>query len=198
MMDLIRAKNIADRLVELFSPHVDKIHVAGSIRRERYKVKDIEIIALPKKEFNQTDLFGGGEWNVTKEFSTAVSKVIKQAIKGNVAGRYMQATLIGGMTLDLFLPQEHDYYRHLAMRTGSAEYSEHVIARAWVNLGWVGTDQGLRRRFDCTQTPSGWRCFNQNAEKPPAWKSEKEFFTWLGVQWVEPKYREIKTRVATF
>jgi DNA polymerase/3'-5' exonuclease PolX len=198
MMDLIRAKNLADRLVDLFTPHVEKIDIAGSVRRECYKVNDIEIIAIPKKEFIPTDLFGDGKWKVTTEFSNAVTAVIQNAIKGSVTGRYMQAILKGGMTMDLFIPQPHDYYRILAMRTGSDQYSHKVLANAWVRGGWVGTDLGLRRRYDCADTPSGWKCINPNAEEPPVWGSEEAFFDWLEVKWIHPKYREVKTTVKPF
>jgi DNA polymerase/3'-5' exonuclease PolX len=198
MIELAKAKRYADRLVEILSPYCEKIDIAGSIRRERYKVGDIEIVALPKKEFIPTELFGEGKWKVTKEFTEAVHRVIDNAIKGNTTGRYMQATLLGGITMDLFMPQPHDYYRILAIRTGSDDYAHKVIANSWVKGGWVGTDQGLRRRYDCSETPAGWKCIRENPEVPPVWGSEEAFFEWLEIKWIHPTLREMKKEKSNF
>jgi DNA polymerase/3'-5' exonuclease PolX len=196
-MDYISAKAIADNLLDLFAPHCEKINIAGSIRRERYHVKDIEVVCLPKKEFNQVDLFGGGYYAVSREFATAVTSVQKEIIKGSVNGRYMQMMLKENIILDLFLPQPHDYYRQLAIRTGSAQYSAEVIARAWKKKGWVGTSEGLRLKNDCSEVAKNtWICINRNAELPPVWNSEEEFFHWLNLKWLQPAQRELNNKVS--
>ena len=52
------AKEIADKLVLLLSPHCYRIEIAGSIRREKSIAGDIEIVATPKPY--QTGLFEDG------------------------------------------------------------------------------------------------------------------------------------------
>lgn len=192
MYEYKTAKRIADRVVALLDPHCSLIHIAGSIRREKPEVKDIEILCLPKVKFIQHDLFGGGAWIREEGFAIALRKMIKTITKGTIEGRYLQAELIGGMTLDLFMPQSFDYYRILAIRTGPDDYSEKVIAASWVANGWCGTDQGLRRIEDCTYTPSGWKCWRPCPEVPPAWTSERDFFSWLGRPYTEPRDRVVK------
>lgn len=193
MIDLIKAKNIAGQITETLAPHVVKMHLVGSLARDEITVKDIDIMVHPKKIFNQTDLFGGGHYTTDHNFFKAAQKLIAQITIGSLTGRYVQATLHCGITMDMFLPQPHDYYRHLAIRTGPASYAKQAIADTWVKKGWVGTELGLRRRHDCTHTPGGgWHCFAQNGEIPPEWQSEKEFFEWLGVPYMQPKYRTIK------
>lgn len=190
-----RAKNTADRVMELLTPHCEVIHIAGSIRREKDFVKDIEIVCIPKKVFHAEDLFGGGKKVIAPGFVEAIDHMKEKTIKGNVTGRYMQMILKGGKVLDLFMPVPNDYYRQFAIRTGSREYSNKVIATSWLALGWCGVSNvGLRRKSDCTFYKDKadkivWKLINANGEKPPVWKSEKDFFEWLGVRWIEPRLR---------
>lgn len=48
-LPLQHAEQLAHRLVELLTPHCERIDVAGSIRRKKQEVGDIEIVCLPKK-----------------------------------------------------------------------------------------------------------------------------------------------------
>lgn len=191
------ARRRADRIVEILSPFVSRIDIAGSIRRLKPTVKDIEICCIPKTEFVNTDLFGAGHHVRVKEFAAAIKQFEKSVIKGNPDGRYMQIVLIGSedMKLDLFMPQESDYYRQLAIRTGSADYSHQILAVAWQKLGWVGTSDGLRKSYQCIRkAESGkpkWVCTHPNPELPPIWNSEQELFHWLNLDYLEPQFRNV-------
>jgi DNA polymerase/3'-5' exonuclease PolX len=57
-MNLHTAQPIADRVRDLLAPHCDRIEIAGSIRRQKADVGDIEIVAIPKT-VTDGDLFGG-------------------------------------------------------------------------------------------------------------------------------------------
>jgi DNA polymerase/3'-5' exonuclease PolX len=192
-MEYKQAKIIADRIYELYEPHCELLHIAGSIRRKKADVKDIEIVCLPKREFTGTDLFGDGAWKVNAGFAHATMLMVDHVIKGKIDGRYMQTVLKGGMKMDLFLPQRSDYYRQLAIRTGSADYSAKVIATTWKKMGWCGTKDGLRRISDCMLTNSGvWVIQKQDGRLPPIWNSEEEFFNWLGIDFIKPEKRNIQ------
>ena len=191
-MSLSYAKAVADRLTVLLSLHCERFDVAGSIRRECELVSDIEIVCQPKKVFVPKDLFGDGDWKICFEFSSALSDVTEEIVKGELTGRYQQRILKGGIKLDLFLPEPDDYYRQLAIRTGSSDYSAKILAASWVKRGWVGTiNGGLREKRYCIETKSGWKCLNLNSPKPPVWDSEEAFFEWLGISWKEPKLRNL-------
>lgn len=185
------AKNIADGLIAKLGPYCDILNVAGSIRRQKSHVKDIELVCLPKKVFFQTELFGNGINVIINEFQVAVKEITDSIVRGSLDGRYMQLRLKAGITLDLFLPQMGDYFRQLAIRTGSCDYSRQVIARAWRKKGWCGTNAGLRKIEDCYKSGSTWNCFEPNPELPPEWQSEQEFFDWIGEKWVEPSKRNV-------
>jgi len=194
------AARAASYIAKLLMPHCTRLDIAGSIRRIRHMAKDIEIVCEPKKEFEQTGLFADvGEWLVSKDFSEGLALITDEVVLGNVSGRYMKiltnSRLCPGIKLDLFMPQPDDYYRILAIRTGSRDYAERYIASSWKRKGWVGTHDGLRKIDQCTETPSGWKCTAGKPTLPPVWKSEGEFFTWLGTEYKDPADREIHKSV---
>jgi DNA polymerase/3'-5' exonuclease PolX len=196
-MDFFKAEKLANRIVDIFTPNVDLIHIAGSVRRRKPDVKDIEITCIPKK--HPTDLFNTGDLVIDPGFKVGIDTIAQKIIKGKPDGRYMQIKLKGNddINLDLFMPEPDDYYRQYAIRTGSADYSAKIIAAGWVAKGWRGTDQGLRLERDChaiTNTEgkiTGWRCVSVYAERPPVWTNEEQFFEWLGVEWKQPWYRNM-------
>lgn len=192
---LDKAMKVAEYILKLLQPHCDRIHLAGSIRRLRYKVSDIEIVCQPKKVFEQNGLFPeNGEWMISKDFSEALMVITDIVLKGKIGGRMMRirttSKICPGIVLDLFMPQPHDYFRIYAIRTGSRDYAHAAIAGGWARKGWVGTEDGLRLKSQCIQTASGWVCQAEEPTLPPEWKSEGEFFTWLGLEYIDPEQRE--------
>jgi DNA polymerase/3'-5' exonuclease PolX len=154
------------------------ITIAGSIRRQKADVKDIEIVCIPAP---------GNRYKLGMYFNNQGHYIVK----GNFHGRYVQMVLKDkGIKLDLFMPQEADYYRMLAIRTGPDDYSHKTLAIAWRNLGWVGTDDGLRRERQCGQKGKTWVCAAMQPELPPVWQSEREFIEWLKLPYLEPKERK--------
>ncbi len=47
-MQLDKALEIAEKTKELLAPYCERIEIAGSIRRKKPEVKDIELVAIPK------------------------------------------------------------------------------------------------------------------------------------------------------
>ena len=191
-MELKNALLIADQVVEVLSPYCELINVAGSCRRLKPYVKDIEVVCLPKRE-TYIDLLSGErrKLNRTKKFfdaATTLGKILKGSFSD---GKYVQIDLKQGIKLDLFMPVEQNYYRILAIRTGSADYSHRVIAEAWYKLGWCGVDGELRKIRDCIRVGDKWKCSNPNPELPPVWTSEQDFFDWLKIECIEPQQREV-------
>jgi DNA polymerase/3'-5' exonuclease PolX len=197
-MQLAQAQKIAIALCYQLQPHCNKLNIAGSVRRKQSQVKDIEIVCSPiKLPSGQADLFAGAvEEAVPKIFEELVHSFGTVEL-GKPNGRYMKIMLPEQVKLDLFMPQEQDFYRQLAIRTGSSLYSSMVIAPAWKKKGWCGTEHGLRKIIDCKQVDDHkWKLVNPNGEQPPWWTSEHEFFNWIGVKWVEPYQREVQSTSA--
>lgn len=192
-MELQKAKSIAVEICYKLQPYCKKINIAGSVRRQKPEVHDIEIICLPLSE-DITDLFGEKRGETRAPGFAQMLKSLGKIVKGNAAGKMMQIELPEGIMLDVFIPDDFDYFRQYVVRTGPREYSQNVIAAGWVKKGWCGSDEGLRKKEDCLLkiSPEGegrWICTNPIAEKPPAWDSEQSFFNWIGQPMVHPSKR---------
>lgn len=196
-MQLKQAQNIAVGLCYKLQPFCDRLNIAGSIRRGKADVKDIEIVAQPKLvHVKSADLFGEGKTTalVNDAYKEAVLSSGK-VIKGQPTGRYMQIALPEGVNLDLFMPAPSDYFRQYAIRTGDSQYSAIIIACGWIKLGWCGTEDGLRKIEECNKKSDNgkgrWVCDIPNPTLPPVWESEEAFFEWLKVPYKKPMYRRI-------
>lgn len=195
-MQLAKADKIAQTIVGILSPHCKTINIAGSIRRKKPDVGDIEICALPLCiEAKSSDLFFNEIKSLVREpsFIEAIRQIPGKVKAGNASGRYMKIELQEDIQLDLFMPTAEDYYRIFAIRTGSAKYSAQYIATAWKRLGWCGTENGLRLMSESQKVGENkWECSIPNPTLPPVWQSEQEFFNWLQLKWIEPNLRDIQ------
>ena len=96
-------------------------------------------------------------------------------VKGRAdIGKYTQLVLPDGIKLDLFMATADNFGTLMAIRTGSAEYSHHVLAAGWSRLGYKSQGGVL------------WR-----DGQPTYVRTEQELFDLLGIPWVEPELREI-------
>ncbi len=161
---------VANGALAWLEPHCDRIEIAGSIRRKRPEVGDVELVCIPKKI--PGGLFGQ-DTEVCQGFVDAVNTW--SAIKGSPGGRYTQRVLPGGILLDLFIADEENWGYQLAIRTGSADYSHNVLAKGWCRAGCKGADGYLTRRGKRVVVPE-----------------EKHLFWIIGIPWVEPEMREWK------
>lgn len=209
---LHNASRTAKHFADILLPHCEpgRFFFAGSLRREQTEVHDIEIVCTPKKELkiDPAILFDEGTLVVSPDFIHGLAQITDIIILGKPEGRYMKiktnSTMCRGIHLDVFMPQPVDFFRQLVIRTGSKDYAHNIIASAWVRKGWVGVKElGLRRKEQCidscTNPGKDWRLM-EGIEKPllpPVWKSEEDFYSWLGLQWISPKYREYKQKQTT-
>mgnify|MGYP001573842929 FL=1 len=122
-MKFEEAYQIAEKVKMQLEPYCDRIAIAGSLRREKADVKDIEIVAIPNDRF---------------EIGYIINKWKK--IRGDVDGKYMQRILPEGINLDLFFANKKNWGYIFAIRTGSAEYSHKVLAIGWLKAGYKGID----------------------------------------------------------
>jgi DNA polymerase/3'-5' exonuclease PolX len=195
-MEYKKAHSIAIDLLRKFEKCCSQCDIAGSVRREKPEVKDIELMAVPLLE-HTTDLFGT---ILATERSKDFCKLVKSLgviLKGKVEdGRYVQIALKDGINLDLFIPQESDYVRQFIFRTGSADYSHKIIATACLKKGWCGTSDGMRLVSECSKVDVGggkhkWKCHSKQPTLPPVFEDEYHFFKFFDLQWIEPKNRNV-------
>ena len=201
-MKLEEIQSIAETIYNQLKPYCEEgfIHIAGGIRRKKPEPHDIEIVCVPKKFQISEDMFEKKKILVPiAEFVEALNKM--QRLSGDAYGRYTKRLYQYGnesdvVKVDIFIPQKEDYWRQYAIRTGSADYSARVIAHSWRKLGWVGTEDGLRRETECTfvytdkeKVKLKWKCVSINPLLPPEWESEKDYFRWSRITYIEPEKR---------
>jgi DNA polymerase/3'-5' exonuclease PolX len=157
------ALEMAKKYKAILEPHCKRIEIAGSIRRKKAKVGDIELVAIPKPY--DTGLFESGIATVVNQW---------QKVKGELPCKYTQRILPEGIKLDLFFAVPENWGLIFAIRTGSAEFSHKVLATNWVKLGYRSKD--------------GYLHINNHKIFIP---EEKDLFDILRIKFVEPKDREI-------
>jgi DNA polymerase/3'-5' exonuclease PolX len=120
---LARAMELAKRLSDELSPLLTRVRVAGSVRRQRPIVSDIEFVAEPL--FTE-DLFGGRspQLEALKRKCAELGRVHKNG------DRFIQVKEVLGtsQTMDLFLVHPPaEWGPILAIRTGPAELSQRAV-----------------------------------------------------------------------
>ena len=155
------AYKIALEVLEQLKPHCVRIAVAGSVRRKKSEVGDIELVLIPKPY--STGLFESGVATVINKF---------KKIKGELPCKYSQRLLLSGIKLDLFFAEEGNWGLVFALRTGSADYSHKVLANGWVRQGFKSEGGYLFREGERYEV-----------------REEKDLFKLIGVPYVEPENR---------
>jgi DNA polymerase/3'-5' exonuclease PolX len=168
-MDRLAALVIAEKSRAALAPYCHRIEIAGSLRRGKPEVKDIELVAIPKAI--PTGLFGD-EMITDPDLCAAVNQW--PAVKGTPQGKYTQRQLPEGIVLDLFMADVENWGLIFAIRTGSAGFSHHVLATGWVKAGYTSRQGYLYRR-----------------EQRITVREENDLFTLLGIPWVQPEAREV-------
>jgi DNA polymerase/3'-5' exonuclease PolX len=177
-MKLEEAKKIAEKYLDLLKPYCWRIEIAGSIRREKPEVKDIEIVVL-LSEFDSD--FDSVDHQIPRDlvgFCYEVNKLKK--VKGEPTGKYTQRILPEGINLDLFMANERNWGLIFAIRTGSAEFSHKVLANGWVRAGYKSVNGMLRQNISPYKEIVDVR-------------EEQDLFDLIGVPYIEPNQRNLKS-----
>lgn len=181
---LERAELLAAEVIKLLRDVSTRVEVAGSIRRRRPDVGDIEIIAIPKHEVVQADLFAPGE-GLNRDllgarcidlladgtFTHRLDKNGHQAF----GAKYKRLTY-RGVALDLFSPDDDTWGVILTIRTGPAEFSHQLVtSRSHGGLlpNWLRVSEGRI-----------WR-----GVTPLSTPEERDVFEAIGLDWIEPQDR---------
>lgn len=168
-MELDLAIRIAEEIGFELTPYIDRLRVAGSIRRQRPEVGDIELVCTPKVVMRREGLFDAVPVRHLR-FGEIIRKY--EIVKGNPdTGKYIQFVHPVGIKVDLFTAVPTNFGFIMAIRTGSTEFSK-FLAKRWVQLGYKGIEGNLTR----------------DGKIIPV-RSEKAFFDLLDLPMVPPDKR---------
>ncbi len=171
-MPLSEARYLAEALKDQLAPFCDRIEIAGSIRREKPFVHDIELVAIPKVELVESDLFGGEVPKRMKAFCETLLGFGWHKLGDPTNGKYVKIELHEGICLDLFMcvPQNWGYI--FMLRTGSSWFNEHIMIKR------------LKDRY--YEPKDGWVNLKGNSLHTP---EELDVFDLMKLEPVEPQFR---------
>lgn len=119
-MELAKAILLAEEIISIIKPYCSKLEIAGSVRRKKEFVKDIELVVT------------------TPNVNTLKNKLGLYLLKENKipflkAGNKYVNFLYKGYKFDLFISDEDNFGLTFLIRTGSAEFSTRMLAQ-WKKL----------------------------------------------------------------
>lgn len=158
-MTLSEAKKKADEIISALFPYCKRVEIAGSIRREKPEVGDIEIVLIP-------------DTSKPYQYREAINKYSK--IKGDPLGKYTQRWHPSGVKIDFFICIPETWACNFFIRTGSAEFV-HNIMKSCRNK----KIQFIDARLFYSDTLTLVHNINE----------EIDVFKALGMEWVEPRER---------
>ena len=176
------AMDVARVVCNALKPVTTRLIVAGSLRRGRAEVHDIEILFIPKTEQvpNPADFFSRIEKNHADDAIEWMITTGLLAKRLNSAGSFMYGPknklMIHcgtGLPVDLFATTETAWWNYLVARTGPAESNIKIASIAKKRgYAWHPYGDGFSR---------GGEVFPMN--------SEQDVFAFVGLRYREPKDR---------
>jgi DNA polymerase (family X) len=182
-MGIGEALPIAQALVERLRTmkQVKQAEIAGSLRRGRETVGDVDLICALK------DPAAGAEVSASFVKFPEVQKINGQ---GNTKASVIT---IGGLQVDLRILPEENFGAALLYFTGSKDHNVQLRGRA-LDMGLTLNEWGLYKLKDYD------RAAKKTAEapgiKPLASKSEADVYQALGLDYIEPELREARHEIA--
>lgn len=184
-LPLQTAEALAQKIKESLSPGCKRIEIAGSIRRKKAQVGDIEIVAIPEMipaPCAQLSLMGD-EPEVVSKLDQVIEALLEEKphfTRGSKNGPHNKNFVItspegGSIQLDLFITTPEQWGYIFALRTGSKEFNQR-----WINSQTKGSLLPAGYSFS-----GGWLWQNgQRIETP----EETDIFNLIG-GWIEPERR---------
>ncbi len=167
-MELEKAKAIAEELKELLTPTCEQIEIAGSIRRRKPDVGDIELLCIPRFE-EGIDL-------LDRELGCMLNQVFdyRRNKRGSIVYGPKNKLLLhkpSGIGVDIFSTTEDCWPVALVVRTGGKSTNMEISTRA--------IERGMRFH-------AYGRGFTKADASELVCRSEQDVFRAVGLHYLEP------------
>jgi len=167
-MELERAQTIADDLLKRLYSYCQRIEVAGSVRRQKPEVGDIELLCIPK--------YVAGVDQLDKEIGALFVQQVLGFRRNKLGSRVygpknkLLRHLESGIGVDIFSTDEQCWPIALVVRTGGKETNMRIATAA------------LRKRWRFHAYGSGF----STPDGEIVCHSEREVFEAVGLPYQEP------------
>lgn len=173
-MQLIKAQGVALNVMLMLRPMAERIEVAGSVRRRKADVHDVELVIIPKviESRARGALFSGPNEPIFEALDALCANPRSRFHRGDRWGSKYRKLIYRhegrGFPVDLFFVRRETFGPQLAIRTGPAEFSRLLVTHC--SKGGVMPDDS---HLDGGQVigPDG----------PISLDSEEAFFQYLGL-----------------
>lgn len=181
------AVTIAREVVDVLKPHCEKLIVAGSLRRRKALVGDIEILFIPAFKIapDPNDLFGNRRpinqaelvLNELLESGVVTKRPNSRGIEAWGRLNKLGVHAASAMPIDFFTASRENWYNFVVVRTGGADNNKRIasaaIARGW---SWHAYGSGFSRS-------NGLRVEHHRVD------SEQDCYDFVGLPYLAPSQR---------
>jgi len=181
-----QGRGIGEGMMEALVAVCERIEIVGSVRRDRPFVHDVDLLLIPRMiEGERTDLAEAPGMvslvDARLDELVAVGRLRLESRGAGAAGwkirRYTHVK--SGVPVDLYATTPALWPVQMVIRTGSAEHNVYLCQQA------LARGMRLHAGGEGLEGPGG--------ELVPV-ETEKEVLDFIGVGWIEPSRREIRTR----
>ncbi len=165
------AEGLASNLMAMLLPFIDRLAVAGSVRRRKADVGDIEIVCIPRAEFNLL----GESYRTDMKIEAAIYEAGFKFIKN---GERFKQFDMGPCKVDLFITTPECWGMIYTIRTGSAEFSHRLVTPKSMG-GLLPSDM---------QVENG-RIKHRGTGQLYATPEEEDVFSVIGLEYIPPEMR---------
>ncbi len=174
-LPLIDAQCLAQQVKSAVALHCEKIEVAGSIRRQRPLVHDVDLVVVVKTD---------AEWQKISEELKRLKA--KPTCQGNAVIKAFLPCKDGQFQVDFYRAQPKTFGIHLMIRTGSAEHNMWLAGHAYSKGMRLKYSQGLLKDgsavagddeagvFAALELPCPLPSQREIVNNQPAWKKAGE------------------------
>lgn len=132
------ARLVARVVMQWLGDACERIEVAGSVRREKPEVKDIELVYIPKMVTVQATLFGDEvQVSAMEERLQALvrsEKLMWDELTPRHGEKYQRLIHVNsGMVIELFRAEARNWGAIMAIRTGPEDYVKMLVSHSWQN-----------------------------------------------------------------
>lgn len=176
------AVKVAREICLRLEPHCERLVVAGSLRRRRRDVGDVEILYIPRTETREVDLFA------TREVSLAGEEIDRMLDDGTIEKRMsvvgtpswgsvnrLAVHVASGIPVDLFRTSRESWWNYLVCRTGPAASNMRIA------------EEARRRGYKWRPYGAGFTRLSDGVEV--VMESEEQVFAFVGMDYWPPRER---------